>query len=279
MNICLQNLNTTEAMKPQFLYLISYWLNIGIHVIMKKGQIHIGTSGWSYKHWKEIFYPENLKTTDWLVYYTQTFAITEINASFYHLPKKTTVEKWVQNVPEDFKFCPKLSRYITHMKRLHDCEEPLKVFFDAFEPMKKKMGPVLVQLPPTLKFDHDTAEQFFSLLKENFADYRFAIEVRHNTWMNDEAFKLLSDYSISFVISQSGKGFPYAEKITAEDIYVRFHGPDKLYASRYDDEALTDFAGLFTSWKKEGHDIWAFFNNDVYGYAIENAKRLEEMVK
>ncbi len=107
---------------------------------MQKGNIHIGTSGWSYKHWKEIFYPSSMKATDWLEFYVKTFQSTEINMSFYRLPKKQTVEAWVNKVPSNFKFCPKMSRYLTHLKRLKEPQESLEKFFEVFEPMQEKMG-------------------------------------------------------------------------------------------------------------------------------------------
>src|SRR6478609_7365479 len=123
---------------------------------MNDQSIHIGTSGWSYKDWKELFYPKGLKTTEWISYYAITFRITEINSSFYHLPKRQTVEGWVNKVPPDFLFCPKMSRYLTHIKRLKEPEESLERFFEVFEPMKNNMGPVLIQLPPSLKFEYET---------------------------------------------------------------------------------------------------------------------------
>lgn len=240
--------------------------------------IHIGTSGWSYKHWKGLFYPAGLKPTEWLAYFAQTFKITEINSSFYHLPLKKTVEGWVEKVPDDFMFCPKISRYLTHIKRLKEPEEPLERFFNVFEPMKHKMGPVLVQLPPSLKFDYDVAEHFYSVLKKHYRSYGFAMEIRHDTWLQQDSLTLMAKYDIAFVISQSGKGFPYVETVTAKNIYVRFHGPKELYSSLYADEALQTFADLFKKWHKEKHHIWAFFNNDVFGYAIQNGQKLVEML-
>lgn len=246
---------------------------------MKSTQhIHIGTSGWSYKHWKEIFYPKNIKPNEWLSFYADKFSVTEINSSFYHLPLKTTVEGWVNKVPSTFLFCPKMSRYLTHFKKLKEPEETLERFFEVFEPMQKKMGPVLIQLPPSLKFDYDTAENLYIILKKNYHQYQFAMEVRHETWMAEESLTLLAKYDIAFVISQSGKGFPYAETVTAKNIYVRFHGPEQLYASGYSDEQLEKFATLFKQWKKDEHVIWAFFNNDVFAHALHNAETLKAMI-
>ena len=246
---------------------------------MRNKKINIGTSGWSYKHWKAAFYPEDMKPTDYLLFYTEHFDITEINASFYRLPLKSTVENWVKKVPKRFRFCPKINRYITHIKRLKDPEETVARFFDVFEPMKEKMGPVLVQLPPSLKFDYDVAEHFYTTLKKNFKAYSFAMEVRHETWMTEESFTLMSKYDMAFVISQSGEKFPYAETVTAKNIYVRFHGPKELYASSYSDEMLKGFAKKFQRWINEGHYIWAFFNNDVGLHAIHNAKTLKAIME
>jgi uncharacterized protein YecE (DUF72 family) len=243
---------------------------------MKEG-IHIGTSGWSYKHWKNIFYPEKLKNTDWLTFYARTFKITELNTSFYHLPVLTTTTAWAKKVPGDFMFCPKMSRYLTHMKKLNDPEESFIPFFDVFAPLKRKLGPVLIQLPPSLHFHIDKAEHLYKLCKKKYAYYRFAMEVRHASWLEKESLDLMKQYNMAFVIAQSGTYFPYAENITAQHIYVRFHGPQQLYASSYSDEQLNNFAILFKQWESEGHSVWAFFNNDVFGYAIENAKRLMEM--
>jgi len=242
-----------------------------------KGAIHIGTSGWSYKHWKNIFYPEALITTDWLQFYAQTFNITELNTSFYHLPKLETTIGWGKKVPQGFMFCPKMSRYLTHMKKLNDPEESFEKFFDVFTPLKKKLGPVLIQLPPSLHFHIDKAEHVYKLCKTKYKYYRFAMEVRHQSWLEKESLDLMKQYNIAFVIAQSGTRFPYAEYVTAQHIYVRFHGPQQLYASSYTEEQLQNFANLFRQWQDEGHTVWAFFNNDVFGYAIENAKRLIEM--
>ncbi len=245
---------------------------------MGKAKIHIGTSGWSYQDWKEIFYPKELKSTDWLSFYARTFKVTEINSSFYHLPRKQTVESWVKKTPAGFLFCPKMSRYLTHIKKLKEPEETLERFFDVFAPMQPKMGPVLIQLPPSLKFDHDTADHLFKLLNTSYSNYEFALEGRHDSWLEPDSLGLMTKYRISFVISHSGNHFPYGEHITAKNIYFRFHGPTTLFNSKYPDSALAAFARLFNKWAKQGHELWIFFNNDFYGYAIENALKLEELL-
>jgi len=241
--------------------------------------MHIGISGWSYYDWKGIFYPEGMKSKDWLPFYAQSFETTELNSSFYHLPKAQTVLNWVEKVPANFKFCPKMSKYLTHVKRLNDPEEPLQRFFEVFAPAKDKLGPILVQLPPSLQFNEEVATSFFEVLKRDYDSYDFAIEPRHASWLAEPAFQLLSKYDMAWVISQSGVGFPYAEQVTAKNIYVRFHGPGKLYASLYTEEMLQTFADQFKKWLKKGHDIWVYFNNCYFCYAIYNARTLEEMMK
>ena len=130
-----------------------------------EGSIHIGTSGWSYKHWRNLYYPPKLPASQWLPFYAADFDTTEINSSFYKLPSEETVLKWATQVPDNFLFCPKMSRFLTHMKKLTDPEEPLERFFKIFQPLKKMTGPVLLQLPTILKFNYDTAAQLYRLMK------------------------------------------------------------------------------------------------------------------
>jgi uncharacterized protein YecE (DUF72 family) len=242
-------------------------------------KIHIGTSGWSYKHWKNIYYPANIPAVKWLEFYTQTYKTTELNASFYRLPSKQTVVNWTKRVPKDFLFCVKMSRYLTHMKKLLEPEETLERFFEVFKPMKKIMGPVLIQLPGALKFNYDRADYLYDLLKKKYKKYQFVMEVRHPTWLEEVSLTLMSKYNIGLVISQSGDKFPYSEMITAKNIYLRFHGPKELYASSYSDAMLKDFASKFRKWVKQGHEVWAFFNNDIHGHAVVDAKRLMDLTK
>jgi uncharacterized protein YecE (DUF72 family) len=244
-----------------------------------KNRIHIGTSGWSYKHWKGIFYPPKLKPTEWIAFYSDHFKTTEINGSFYKLPSKETVIEWMKKVPADFLFCPKMSRFLTHMKKLNAPEEPLERFFGIFGPMKKMMGPVLFQLPAVLKFDYNKADHLYHLLRSKYRKYEFVMEVRSDTWLLEESLILMAKYDIGLVISQSGERFPYSEMITAKNIYIRFHGPHALYSSSYSDQMLKEFAKKFKKWEKAGHEIWAFFNNDVHAYAIEDGKRLLKLLK
>jgi uncharacterized protein YecE (DUF72 family) len=243
------------------------------------GKVHIGTSGWSYKDWIGIFYPKKMKPADWLSHYARTFDCTEINGSFYRLPTKQTVINWVDKVPKKFKFCPKMSRFLTHLKKLRDPEEPLQRFFSIFEPMRKKMGPVLIQLPKIVRFDYEITKHFYQLLKEKYSPYHFAIEVRHESWMTEASYSLMTEFGVAFVISHSGDHFPYAEVVTAKNIYFRFHGPGTLYNTKYHSATLKKYSRLFNKWQEEGRDLWIFFNNDWFGYGIENALTLRKFLE
>ena len=242
------------------------------------GKVYIGISGWSYYDWKGIFYPADMKSANWLSYYSDRFALTEINSSFYHLPRAKTVLNWMDKVPAKFKFCPKISKYLTHIARLKDAEEPLQRFFEVFHPLQKQLGPILVQLPPSLKFDPSVAEAFFALLKKDYKAYHFALEARHESWATEPAFALMRKFKVSWVISQSGVAFPYAEQVTAKAAYLRFHGLGKLYASSYSDEMLSDYAQKISRWANDGHDVWVFFNNCYNGVAIDNADTLRRFL-
>jgi uncharacterized protein YecE (DUF72 family) len=246
---------------------------------MRLGKIHIGTSGWSYGNWKKAFYPVGLKSADFLSYYSQTFKCTEINSSFYHLPRATAVQGWVKKVPKQFKFCPKMSRYITHIKRLKEPDEVLEKFFMPFAPIQSSLGPVLIQLPPSLKFDFKTASGFYELLQQQYSAYQFAVEGRHPSWLTHDSIKLMGDNNIAFVISQSGVGFPYAEEITAKNIYLRFHGPADLFKSAYTLDMLQDYAGKIAGWRKTGYEVWAFFNNTWFIDGVQNARSLIQLIE
>ncbi len=240
--------------------------------------LYIGTSGWSYKHWSGIFYPKEVKPNKYLEYYITKFDCVELNSSFYHLPKRTTISGWLERTPETFRICPKLSRFITHQKRLADSEESLKKYFELFAPMKNRMGPVLIQLPPGLIFDKILVRDFLNLLREQYHSYRFAIEIRHKSWITDVFFHMLKSYKTAFVIADSGKRFPYYEAITTDIAYLRLHGHEQLYASDYSSPDLHRYAGKIIQWMETTKEVWVFFNNDFKGFAVKNAQMLKETI-
>ncbi len=250
--------------------------------------IYIGTSGWSYK-W-ENFYPDDLPSKKRLEYFSEHFPTAEVNYSFYHLPRKTTYEKWFNETSEDFVFAVKLSRFITHVKKLKGIKEPLKKFATRVKELGHKRGPILVQLPPSFKLDNKRLNYFLETAEKvkneaNIPDLRLAFETRHKTWFthNEEretAMQQLKNHNAAFVFAHSSRyPYPEDEPITADFIYLRFHGPEKLFASKYDKPWLENFAQKIKQWNKNGLDIYTYFNNDVHGYAIENASTLIELTK
>lgn len=243
------------------------------------GKLHIGTSGWSYSHWSGIFYPKDIKPERYLEYYSTKFACVELNSCFYHLPLKTTVTGWTKRTEETFMFCPKLSRFITHQMQLVNIEEALHNFFCVFEAMKCRLGPVLIQLPPGLSFDKPLINNFFSLIREEYNQYRFAVEIRNKSWINEDFMDLLSEYGLAFVMADSGGRFPYFEAVTSDQVYLRLHGKEQLYASDYSDYDLRYYADKIVIWLNEGREVWVFFNNDFYGYAVKNGARLKEIIQ
>jgi len=246
---------------------------------MRIGKVYIGTSGWSYKHWRGLFYPVGLAASQQLPFYSSNFDTTEINSSFYRLPSPETVHHWTESVDKSFRFCPKISRWITHAKKLNDPETSVPRFFDVFDPFRKSCGPVLIQLPEKLTFNPEKAAHFFSFLHRNYRDWTFSLEARHASWMSQEALDLLKKSNAGWVIADSGQRWASSEIITARHIYLRFHGPDGSYATGYPDAVLKTYARKCSAWLNQGHDLWIFFNNDIHGYAIQNAIRLRELIE
>lgn len=243
-------------------------------------RVFVGTSGYNYKHWSEgVFYPKKLPQRKWLEYYGETFNTVELNVTFYRLPKTETFEGWRQRTEPNFGFAVKGSRYITHVKKFKECEEPVKLFFAHASALKNKLEVVLWQLPPNLKLNLKKLEQFCSLLKNlvSSKNTRQSFEFRHQTWFCREVYELLKNYNFSLCIAHSSR-YPRDEVVTADFVYLRFHGGEVLYGSKYSDDELHSWASKAKMWLKSGKDIYAYFNNDAYGYAVKNAETFKEMI-
>jgi uncharacterized protein YecE (DUF72 family) len=165
--------------------------------------IHIGTSGWHYSRWKGPFYPLNLAEDEMLEFYAGHFSTVEINNSFYRMPLKETLAHWRDSVPDNFIFSVKASRYITHMKKLHDVREALSRFLDAVDTLGAKLGPVLFQLPPRWHLNTGRLLSFLVLLPK---EYRYVFEFRDPSWFSPDVYAALSDFSASFCIYDLGGG-------------------------------------------------------------------------
>lgn len=239
-----------------------------------EGKIHIGTSGWMYKHWLGPFYPADLKKTGSpLDFYVKRFATVEINNSFYHLPLRSTFKHWEAAVPKHFVFAVKASRYISHIKRLNVPRASIAKFFNRVKYLKKKTGPILFQLPPHWQANPKRLERFLKILPRG---YRYTFEFRDPSWFTEEIYGLLRKHKIAFCVYQL-KGMTSPLLATAGFVYIRLHGfTEKAYQGDYSLEMLADWAGCIRKWSKEGRDVYVYFDNDQFGYAPKNAAELEE---
>ncbi len=242
--------------------------------------IFIGTSGYNYPHWwNEVFYPSHLPQKKWLEYYAEHFDTVELNVTFYRLPSKEVFENWYKRTPKQFLFAVKGSRFITHIKKLKDCREPLSLFFDHASPLREKLGVVLWQLPPRFKFQKERLEEFCVLLSTlpRSKIHRHAFEFRDETWFCVEAFQILKEFHFTLCIAH-GSGLPFMEKITSPFIYLRLHGGEVLYGSNYSDKELKQWAEKIHRWRKKGKTVFIYFNNDAYSFATQNAFTLKKLI-
>jgi uncharacterized protein YecE (DUF72 family) len=240
--------------------------------VISAGKIHIGTSGWSYDDWKGKFYPVDIPKTRWFEYYSKHFKTVELNSTFYHLPNPKTIRKWKFNTPAGFIYSVKASRYITHIKRLKDCAEPVERFFRAIKPLKPETGAVLYQLPPNSKLNLDRLEDFIKLLPKK---YNHVFEFRNKSWYCRDISKLLDKYGCGFCIHDMQK-LESPKWITGELLYVRFHGSEGKYRGSYPYQKLSSFA----KWTKQNNrkikQGFVYFNNDYNANASKNALYLKK---
>lgn len=237
-------------------------------------RIHIGTSGWHYKHWRGTFYPEKLPPREYINYYLKYFQSVEINNSFYKLPSEATFRSWKESVPEDFVFAVKANRFITHMKKLKEPEQPIARFMQAVDFLEERLGPILFQLPPFWKLNLERLQDFLLTLPKA---YRYALELRNASWYDERVYSLLEEHGIAFCIYELESHLSPL-LVTTDFVYVRLHGPGKKYQGSYSEEALQAWNFQIREWKAEGKDVYFYFDNDQLGYAAHNARRLQELV-
>lgn len=244
---------------------------------------YIGTSGWMYKDWARDLYPEGMKRGH-LSFFAKEFKTVEVNSSFYHLPLKKTFEKWNHETPDDFVFSIKLSRFITHQKRLRGTRGALERFMRHARPLQKKIGAILVQLPPSLAYEERLLRTFLEDIRvvsgRNYV-VPFAFEPRHQSWFSKEHLPriamLFKNAGIAMVFANSAAipSIKVADaNIFSNLVYIRFHGPQAFASSPYKAARLRVWADRITSWERQGHAILTYFNNDVHGYAIHDARTL-----
>ena len=239
-------------------------------------EILIGTSGWTYDHWKGVFYPQDLPKSHWLDYYMTKFQSVEINATFYRRFKDQTYHNWREKAPDGFVYVLKAPRIITHRKYLEDVEQDIKDFCHSANLLEDKLGLILLQVAPGTPFDLGRLRQALLV----FGDpHRVAVEFRRNEWYCDEVREMLIDLGVAFCNADSPRN-KLTAWVTSQDAYIRLHGRKRWYADDYSREELEEIAGMIEEMVKgRVRRVYVFFNNDFEGNAPRNALTLIEMVK
>jgi uncharacterized protein YecE (DUF72 family) len=239
--------------------------------------IRIGCSGWNYKHWRNgVFYPPKLPPRKWLEHYACHFDTVEVNATFYRLPRESAVANWVAQTPPDFVFTVKMSRYVTHVKRLRELGPSLELFYRTIAPLVEspKLGPVLWQLPPTFKRDDERLAHALAQLPPG----RHAFEFREPSWFVDEVYALLREHSAALVIGDDPRRPFQTHILTADWTFVRLHHGSRGRNGNYSQSELDEWAERIRGWSENG-DVYAYFNNDWEGYAVNNALDLKKRLR
>jgi uncharacterized protein YecE (DUF72 family) len=247
---------------------------------MRQGRVYIGTSGWQYRHWGNgVFYPKESKQKQWLDYYCQYFDTVEVNSTFYHLPGREVFENWRKNSPDTFQFVVKASRFITHLKKLNDPQSSATKFLQHASGLGEKLAAVLFQLPPFWNLDLDRLRGFVDYLRSQtiIPDLRIAIELRNSTWNQPAVYETLKSANIALCFAD-WPDLNIEGPITADFVYLRRHGSIFLYASNYTPEQLEKDAVKIKKWLKQGLDVYIFYNNDAYGWAVKNGTSLKKMM-
>jgi uncharacterized protein YecE (DUF72 family) len=236
--------------------------------------IRVGCSGWAYKHWRGLFYPEGLPQKRWFERYAEEFDTVEINNSFYRLPPCETFARWRDQAPAGFCYAVKANRFLTQAKKLLDCEEPMERMMAAVRCLGDRLGPMLYQLPPTLKLNLERLESFLRLVPGDVAS---VFEFRDPSWYVPEVYALLDRHGAGFCVHDM-RGSATERIAVGKLAYVRFHGATGKYWGRYSREAVESWAEWVVGQAREGRSAWCYFNNDIHGAAIEDARALKAAI-
>jgi uncharacterized protein YecE (DUF72 family) len=236
-------------------------------------RVHIGCSGWNYRDWRGVIYPEKLPTKRWLERYAELFDTVEVNNTFYRLPSPSAVEGWVEQTPRGFRFSLKASRYLTHVKRLRDMRQGVRRYFAAVKPLadSPKMGPVLWQLPANFRRD----EERLAAALEQLPKGRHCFEFRHESWFCPEVYDLLRRHRAALVIGDDPERPFQTHQMTATWTYIRFHRGNRGRRGNYSDRELDEWGRRIAAWRTDV-EVYAYFNNDWEGFAPRNARWLAE---
>jgi uncharacterized protein YecE (DUF72 family) len=250
-------------------------------------RVRIGCSGWNYKSWRGPVYPATLPARSWLPHYTSLFDTVEVNNTFYRLPEDSTFAAWRASTPRGFLMAVKASRYLTHLKRLRDPDEPIARLFERAASLGNRLGPVLYQLPAAFRRDLDRLEAFLRALPPRWPvagpggvvmrRLTHVLEFRDPSWYVTETFDLLARAGAALCFHDK-HGSPISAPAIGRVVYVRFHGPSGHYHGSYDDATLRRWAGQLRDYREEGRRVYAYFNNDPEGVAVTNALTLRRLL-
>ena len=241
-------------------------------MVTARGQFRVGTSGYQYDHWGEKFYPDDLSKKHWFAHYAQYFDTVEINNTFYRLPSAKAFDAWRKQAPLEFCYVLKFSRYGSHVKRLKDPRSTIKRFLQVARRLKEFLGPILIQLPPHWSVNTDRLQEF---LKAAPRSLRWAFEFRDPSWLCEDVFAMLQRHNAALCIHDMIADHP--RRITTDWVYLRFHGDH--YSGSYAPDMLKAQAQWIKRQLGDGKDVFAYFNNDAQGYAVDNAKQLKRYVR
>ncbi len=240
------------------------------------GGARVGCSGWQYKHWRGDFYPVDLPQSRWFEHYVRTFDTVEINNSFYRLPETATFARWADQAPMKFVYAVKASRFLTHMRKLKDPEEPLALLFERMAPLRKRLGPVLYQLPPGWKLNGERLEHFLQVLPRGI---RHVVEFRDPSWYTDSVYEMLERFRVSLCLHDM-RGSATGRHRVGPFVYVRFHGAGEAkYGGGYSEGRLREWAHWLNEQRAEGTAVYAYFNNDVGGHAPRGGVTLRRLLE
>ncbi len=245
---------------------------------MSRGALRIGTSGYQYDHWRGSFYPEHLPKRRWLERYMEAFDTLEINSTFYRLPSAEVFASWRRQAPAGFLFAVKMSRFATHMKHLRDPEQTIGKLMERALALGPTLGPILVQLPPRWRADPARLDAFLAAFDELASSrQRVAVELRDASWLVPAVYEVLEAHGAALVLHDLLPRHPRV--VTADFTYRRFHGAaPATHEGAYEERPLVNEARWIARELGEGHDAYAYFNNDVGGHAFRDAVRLRELV-
>ena len=246
----------------------------GINVVAQPFmELRIGCSGFYYPEWKNIFYPHDLPQRKWFEHYTKHFNTVELNGTFYRFPRVASLQQWYNNSPQQFTFCVKAPRLITHYKKFKDAGQQLLSFYDTVnEGLREKTGGILFQFPSSLVYHEETLMRIVSMLDASFVNI---LEFRHASWWNNTVYDTLRAAKVTFC-SMSHPSLPDHVIQTADTLYYRFHGVPVLYVSPYGSEQLQHVAQQIAT--QQGEVTYVYFNNTAHGAAITNAKTMETLM-